>query len=127
MSNAGHSPTGLIERIAFASRNTLRGLSFTLRSEQAFRHEIVLLLLALPLGAVIAPSLAWYVAMIGVLALVLAVELLNTAIEKLADHVTADRHPQIAVVKDCGSAAVGILLALAALVWLAALFVRLNG
>ncbi|MCZ7642987.1 MAG: diacylglycerol kinase [Pseudorhodoplanes sp.] len=127
MTNAGQSPRGLSERIAFASRNTLRGLTFALHSEQAFRHEVVLLALALPVGIVIAPSPGWYVAMIGVLALVLAAELLNTAIEKLADHVTADRHPQIAVVKDCGSAAVGILLALAGLVWLAALFVRLTG
>jgi diacylglycerol kinase (ATP) len=121
------SPSGLFARIRFASVNTLRGLAFAYRSEQAFRHEVFLLLAALPLGIVIAPSLGWYIAMIGVLLAALAAELLNTAIEKLADQVTADHHPQIAIVKDCGSAAVGILLALAGMIWLAGLYLRVFG
>jgi len=121
------SPSGLIARLRFASANTLRGLAFAYHSEQAFRHEVLLLLAALPLGIVIAPSLGWYVAMIGVLLAAIAVELLNTAIEKLADQVEANHHPQIAIVKDCGSAAVGIVLVLAGMIWLAALFVRLSG
>lgn len=121
------SPSDLIGRIRFASVNTLRGLAFAYHSEQAFRHEVFLLVAALPLGIVIAPSLGWYVAMIGVLLAALAAELLNTAIEKLADQVEANHHPQIAIVKDCGSAAVGIVLVLAGMIWLAALFVRLSG
>lgn len=121
------SPSALIARIRFASVNTLRGLAFAYRSEQAFRHEVFLLLAALPLGIAIAPSLGWYVAMIGVLLVTMAAELLNTAIEKLADQVEADHHPQIAIVKDCGSAAVGILLVLAGMIWLAALYLRFFG
>ena len=121
------SPSGLIARIRFASVNTLRGLAFAYRSEQAFRHEVFLLLAALPLGIVIAPSPGWYLAMIGVLLVAIAAELLNTAIEKLADEVTADHHPQIGAVKDCGSAAVGVLLVLAGLIWLAAFYLRFIG
>ena len=66
----------------------------------------------------IAPSFAWYVAMIGVLLLVMAIELLNTGLEKLCDHVMADHHPQIGIVKDCGSAGVmfSLLLGRAGLV-----------
>jgi diacylglycerol kinase (ATP) len=118
------SPTGLRDRLAFATRNSLRGIAFTFRKEQAFRHEVYLLLAALPAGIVIAPSFAWYVAMIGALLLIMAIELLNTGLEKLCDHVMADHHPQIGIVKDCGSAGVMFSLLLAGLIWLAALVVR---
>jgi diacylglycerol kinase (ATP) len=121
---ASRSPTGLRDRLAFATRNSLRGIAFTFRKEQAFRHEVYLLLAALPAGIVIAPSFAWYVAMIGALLLIMAIELLNTGLEKLCDHVMADHHPQIGIVKDCGSAGVMFSLLLAGLIWLAALVVR---
>jgi diacylglycerol kinase (ATP) len=121
---ASRSPTGLRDRLAFATRNSLRGITFTFRKEQAFRHEVYLLLAALPVGIVIAPSFAWYVAMIGALLLIMAIELLNTGLEKLCDHVMADHHPQIGIVKDCGSAGVMFSLLLAGLIWLAALVVR---
>ena len=119
-----HSPTGLRDRLAFATRNSLRGIQFTFRREQAFRHEVYLFLMALPAGIVIAPSFAWYVAMIGVMLLIMAIELVNTGLEKLCDHVMADHHPQIGIVKDCGSAGVMFSLLLAGLVWIAALVVR---
>ncbi len=124
---AARSPTGLVERIRFATINSLRGIKFAFVSEQAFRHEIYLLVAALPLGIFLAPSFAWYVAMIGVLLLVIAIELLNTGLEKLCDHVMADHHPQIGIVKDCGSAGVMFSLLLAGLTWMSAFLVRLFG
>lgn len=127
MTMQARSPTGLIDRVRFATVNSLRGIRFAYASEQAFRHEVYILIAALPLGIAIAPSLAWYAAMIGVLLLVMAIELLNTGLEKLCDHVMADRHPQIGIVKDCGSAGVMFSLLLAGLVWLAAFCVRLLG
>lgn len=122
-----HSPTELRDRLAFATRNSLRGIKFTFTKEQAFRHEVYLLAIALPVGIFIAPSFTWYVAMIGVMLLVMAVELLNTGLEKLCDHVMADHHPQIGIVKDCGSAGVMFSLLLAGLVWIAAFLVRFFG
>jgi diacylglycerol kinase (ATP) len=62
--------------------------------------------------------------MLAALLVVLAVELLNTAIEKLSDHVTREHHPDIGKIKDFGSAAVFCTLCLAGLIWLAALAVR---
>ena len=121
------SPAGFVERIRLATLNSLHGLKFAFANEQAFRQEIYLLTVAVPIGILIAPSFAWYVAMIGVLLLVLAIELLNTGLEKLCDHVMVDRHPQIGIVKDCGSAGVMFSLVLAGLVWLAGLFVRVVG
>ena len=53
------------------------------------------------------------------------VELLNTAGEKLSDHVTPEHSQAIKVVKDLGSAAVLLTLTLAFLVWVGALVVRI--
>jgi diacylglycerol kinase (ATP) len=111
-------------RILRATRNTFRGLTFAVRTEAAVRQEVVVLAVAIPVGFFVAPSIGWYVAMIGVLWALMAVELLNTAIEKLADHVTPEWHSRIGAIKDCGSAAVFCALCLAGMVWIAALAVR---
>jgi diacylglycerol kinase (ATP) len=113
-----------MNRLLDATLNTFRGLAYALRTETAFQQEAVVFLIALPVGWFIAPTVPWYVAMLGSLLLVMAIELLNTAIEKLADHVTPERHPSIGRVKDYGSAAVACALLLAGLVWLAALAAR---
>ena len=64
------------------------------------------------------------VALIGVILLLIVVEFLNTAIEKLSDHVTPDIHPKIGFVKDLGSAAVFFALLIVGMVWLVALAER---
>jgi diacylglycerol kinase (ATP) len=109
-----------------ATLNTIRGLSYGLRLERAVRQEAIVFLVALPIGAMIAPSIGWYVAMIGSLIGTLAVELLNTAIEKLADRVTREHDAAIGTVKDLGSAAVFCMLCLATLIWGAAVAVRFH-
>jgi diacylglycerol kinase (ATP) len=58
--------------------------------------------------------------------LVLIIELLNTAIEKLADRLTTEHDPQIGRVKDMGSAAVGVALVMAGLFWLFAIAERMG-
>jgi diacylglycerol kinase (ATP) len=113
-----------VKRLYNATINTLHGLVYGFKTEAALREEIVVLAAAIPVGLFLAPSLAWYVAMIGTLLVLLAVELLNTAIEKLADYVTREQHPDIRRIKDFGSAAVFCALCLAGLVWAAALAVR---
>ncbi|HUD88668.1 MAG TPA: diacylglycerol kinase [Xanthobacteraceae bacterium] len=113
-----------VKRLFSATINSWRGLRYGISTEAAVREEAIALVLALPVGYVIAPSLPWYVAMLAALLVVLAVELLNTAIEKLSDHVTREHHPDIGKIKDFGSAAVFCTLCLAGLIWLAALAVR---
>jgi diacylglycerol kinase (ATP) len=113
-----------LKRLYSATQNSLRGLADGFRSESALRDEALLVLIALPLGLVIAPSGVWYASMIAALLVVLAVEFLNTAIEKMADHVTREQHNDIRRIKDFGSAAVFCGLCLAGLVWLTALAVR---
>ena len=115
-----------MKRLFSATRNSLRGLADGIKTEAAVREEAIVFVLAVPLGIFIAPSLAWYVAMIATLLVVFAVEFLNTAIEKLSDHVTPEQHRDIGRIKDFGSSAVFCALALAALVWLAALALRVG-
>jgi diacylglycerol kinase (ATP) len=105
-------------------QNSIRGLIDGFRTEPALRDEALLVLVGVLLGLVVAPSGPWYAAMIGALLVVLAVEFLNTGIEKLADHVTPEQHSEIRRIKDFGSAAVFCSLCLAGVVWLTALAIR---
>ncbi len=115
-----------MRRAWLACINSWNGLRFAVRSEQAIREELVALVLALPLAWLIGTTPARRVEMIGVVLLVLVVELLNTAVEKLADRVSTDHDPQIGRVKDMGSAAVGVTLLIAGMVWLFALAERIG-
>ena len=110
-----------------ATLNTRNGLAFAIRSEQAFREELIgALALALPLAWLVGATTMRRVELIAAVVLVLVVELLNTAIEKLADRLTTDHDPQIGRVKDMGSAAVGVALVMAGLFWLFAIAERIG-
>ena len=123
----GHPKIGLtVKRLFSATLNSLRGLRYGVRHEAALREEAILLVVGILLGLAVAPSVAWYVAMIGSLLVLLAIELLNTAVEKLADYVTLERHVEIRKIKDFGSAAVLCGICLAGLIWLAAIALRLG-
>ncbi len=111
-------------RIYDATVNTMRGLACAAKTEAAPRQEMVVLVLGLPAGLVIAPGVGWYVAMIAALLVTLAVELLNTAIERLSDRVTTEPDPAIGRVKDFGSAAVACAICIAGMTWLASAAIR---
>jgi diacylglycerol kinase (ATP) len=113
-----------MERLLRATINTWHGLRAAARSEEAFRQELVALVLAVPLAFLLAGEGWKRLGLIGVVVFVLVVELLNTAIEKLADRVNLAIDPQIGRVKDMGSAAVGLALLIAGITWLLALAER---
>ena len=108
-------------RMGRATVKSWRGLVAAAKSEQAFREELVALALAVPLAFLIASDAWKRLALIGVILLLLAIELLNTAVEKLSDHVTPAQHPDIGRIKDMSSAAVGVALVLAGFTWLLAI------
>jgi diacylglycerol kinase (ATP) len=115
-----------MKRLLNAAIHSLQGLRYTVAHETAVRQEVIILVVAVPLGFFVAAGPAWYLAMIGVLLILLAVELLNTAIEKLSDHVTPGHHVEIGIIKDACSAAVFCMLLLTGLVWLVAMAVRVG-
>jgi undecaprenol kinase len=87
-------------------RFALAGLTHGLRAEKSVRFEAVVLVLVLVALAVLRPEPIWWAAVALASAGVLTAELLNTAIETLADHLCPEIHPRIRVVKDCAAAAV---------------------
>ena len=109
-----------------ATLNSRNGLIFAMRSEQAIREELVALVLALPSSWLAGATMMRRVELVAAVMLVLIVELLNTAIEKLADRLTTDHDPQIGRVKDMGSAAVGVTLIMTGLFWLFAIAERMG-
>jgi diacylglycerol kinase (ATP) len=113
-----------VYRLYRAAINTWNGLRFATASEQAIREELVLLLLAIPVSFLVGVTTERKLQLVLVVLLLLLVELLNTAIEKLADRLTTEHDPQIGRVKDMGSAAVGIVLILAGMIWVLALAER---
>ena len=84
----------------------LAGLLHGLRRERSVRFEAVVLVLVVAVLAVLRPEPIWWAAAALASAGVLAAELLNTAIETLADHLSPEIHPQVRIVKDCAAAAV---------------------
>jgi len=113
-------------RLWRATINSRNGLIFAVRSEQAIREEVVALLLAIPAAWLVGATVMRRVELVCAVGLILAVELLNTAIEKLADRLTRDHDPQIGRVKDISSAAVGVTLLMSGLFWLFALAERMG-
>jgi len=109
-----------------ATMNSWQGLRAASVSEEAFRQELVALVLAVPAAFFLGADAWRRAALIGVIVLLLVVELLNTAIEKLADRVSREIDPQIGRVKDMGSAAVGLTLLIAVLAWGLALAERVG-
>jgi len=98
-------------RLSFA----LAGWRYAFRNERSFRTHIVYAGLALAMLIVFRPPLVWW-ALIGfVAALVLCIELVNSAIEELADLVHPDVHDRIKAVKDMAAGAV--LVAACAALW----------
>jgi len=112
---------GGLDRIAAAVQNSLRGLREGLRTEAAVKQEIALALLALPLSFLVAANVWVWLALMASVFFVITVEFLNTAIERLCNHVTPERHEAIRVTKDLASTGVFFALLLAGLVWLVAL------
>ena len=77
-------------RLWRATINTRNGLAFAIRSEQAVREELFALMLSVPLAWLVGASVMRRVELVAAVAFVLVVEILNTAIEKLADRLTTD-------------------------------------
>jgi diacylglycerol kinase (ATP) len=113
-------------RLWRATINTRNGLAFAIRSEQAVREELAALAISLPLAWVIGTTAMRRIELVAAVVMVLVVELLNTAIEKLADRLTTEHDLQIGRVKDMGSAAVGVALVTAGLFWLFSIAERMG-
>lgn len=108
--------TGLT-RVWNALRYSLAGISAAFRHEDAFRQEVWLAAVLIPLALLLPVSAVAHALMIGSVLLVLLVELLNSAVEAVVDRVSLERHRLAKRAKDIGSAAVLIALINVVSVW----------
>lgn len=97
---------GFLQRLRFA----LAGLTHALRHERSLRLQVLALVAVLMVLAIGRLAPIWWALVVLASAGVLAAELLNTAIEHLADHLHPELHPKIRVVKDCAAAAVLLMV-----------------
>ena len=116
-----------MDRIIKAFSNSVRALDRLARSEKAVQQELVLLLLALPVGWFVAQSWAGYALLVGAVLFLLLVEVLNTAIEAACNAVSREFNIDIQLAKDCGSLAVLIAAIIAGGIWLLAIVGRFWG
>jgi diacylglycerol kinase (ATP) len=108
--------TGLV-RVWNAFFYSVDGFKAAFQHENAFRQELLLTIICIPLAFVLEPSAVGRALMIAVLFLVLIVELINSAIEAAVDRISLEHHLLIKRAKDMGSAAVMLALVNAAMVW----------
>ncbi|ABE60274.1 MULTISPECIES: diacylglycerol kinase [Chromohalobacter] len=96
---------------------SLKGLRAAFRNETAFRQEVGICVILLPLAWWIGSSPVEWLLLVGSCALVLMVELLNSAVENVVDRIGPEHHELSGRAKDIGSAAVMISLIMAGLTW----------
>jgi len=113
---ANHNVRGL-RRILNAFGFSMAGFRACFRHEEAFRQEVYVLLVLVPLGIWLGDGPLERALLIGSLLIVPIVELLNSAVEANVDRVGLERHELSRRAKDIASAAVLLSIVLAVLVW----------
>ena len=108
--------TGL-RRLINATRYSLSGLAEAARHEDAFRQELILAALMVPLGLWLGTNGVERALLVGSVLAVLVVELLNSAVEAAVDRISLENHRLAKRAKDMGSAAVMLSLVSAGAVW----------
>ncbi|MBQ4671855.1 diacylglycerol kinase [Aeromonas dhakensis] len=106
-----------VTRIINATGYSMKGLKSAWINEAAFRQELMLILLLMPLAFWIGDTLDQILLLICISWLVVIVEVLNSAVEAVVDRIGSEHHELSGRAKDLGSAAVFIALAINALVW----------
>ena len=116
-----------IARVWYAFLNSCAGLSGAFRNESAFRQEVVLAAILIPVACIVEVTRVERALLIATVLLLLVVELLNAGIETAIDRISFELHPLSKRAKDMGSAAVMLSLLLAGMLWAAVVAERWLG
>jgi diacylglycerol kinase (ATP) len=106
-----------MRRLLLAFVNSWKGFRGAFRSESAFRQEVALAVVLLPLGAWLGKTPMEKALLVSSVLLVLIVELLNTGIETVVDRIGLERHELSGLAKDVGSTAVLLSFGVLAVIW----------
>lgn len=117
MFDQNNKPTG-IKRIYLASLNSLRAFQWLYKNESAFKQEVFLLFLAIPISFLFDISIKEQMILILAVIFIIFTEIINTAIEAVVDRIGLEIHPLSGLAKDLGSAAVMLSLIIACGIWI---------
>ena len=109
-------PRGL-SHVWHAAQTAVAGLGAAWRHEDAFRQEVLVAMIAIPVALLSPADRLGKALMVASILLVLIVELVNSALEAAVDHTSLERHPLAQRAKDIGSAAVLLSIVNAVVVW----------
>ncbi|MDA0795667.1 MAG: diacylglycerol kinase [Proteobacteria bacterium] len=107
----------LYRRLVLTTKHSIQGIDSGLRTQEAFRCEMLASVILLPLALYVATDYLQLILLVGTVLMVLIVELLNTGIEVVVDRISLEFHELSGRAKDVGSAAVLISLILFLAVW----------
>ena len=110
------------DRLSAALNNLFEGLKATFKNEEAFRQEIFLALILIPVAFYTGDTTVEKILLVSSLILLIVIELINTGIEVIIDRVSLDKNELSKLAKDVGSAAVLIAFLNCFIVWLMILF-----
>lgn len=113
-----------IKRIANALRHSWEGLAAAYKAEQAFRQEVGLACVLIPVSLFVKTSAPGHAVLVASVFVLLIAELLNTAVEATVDRISENEHPLSKLAKDVASAAILLALVNLACVWLAVIFIK---
>ncbi len=111
-----------LERLFKAFGFSMQGLTAAFKNEAAFRQEIYLSIVLIPLGFYLGENGVEIALLVSVILLVLITELINSGMEAVVDRFGGEHHELSGRAKDVGSAAVLIALLNVVLVWGCVLF-----
>lgn len=111
-----------IKRLFLAFGYSIKGLKSAFKNEAAFRQEVLLACILIPVALILDVSQIERILLISPIILVLMFEIVNSAIEAVVDRIGSEHHELAGRAKDMGSAAVLIGLFLTAYIWIEILF-----
>ena len=106
-----------IKRLANAFTYSVAGTLAAFKHEDAFRQEVILSIILIPLAIYLGQTAIEQALMIASILLIIIVELLNSSLEATVDRISVKRHKLSKRAKDIGSAAVFFSLVNAAVIW----------
>jgi diacylglycerol kinase (ATP) len=106
-----------IKRLINAFKYSVAGTLAAFKHEDAFRQEVILSAILIPLAIYLGQTATEQALMIASILLIIIVELLNSSVEATVDRISVKRHKLAKRAKDIGSAAVFFSLINAAVIW----------
>ena len=106
-----------IKRLANAFKYSVAGTLAAFKHEDAFRQEVILSIVLIPLAIYLGDTTTEQALMITSVLLIIIVELLNSSVEATVDRISIKRHKLAKRAKDIGSAAVFFSLVNASVIW----------